>query len=172
MVAYPSRPQQLPAESPSPWHIGARSEGSSLSEQTLRAASWSTNAPPHQTLLEASTNNKDRLKKALELYNEMAAEASRASDVARICDDNKVDGVVRGKTGKRPLRPPSLDQLSLVQQIDNLKAEFVEKKRNRTRGSFGAVSCSCALFSLFQSGTTRPCSREIAAVAKRTSAAR
>ncbi|KAL6890923.1 hypothetical protein GGI43DRAFT_210297 [Trichoderma evansii] len=58
----------------------------------------------------------------------MAAEASRASDIARICDDNKVEGVVRDKKGKRPLRPSPSDQISLVKQIDKLKAEFVEKK--------------------------------------------
>ncbi|PTB38339.1 hypothetical protein M441DRAFT_29718 [Trichoderma asperellum CBS 433.97] len=72
-------------------------------------------------------DNKDKLKKAIELYNEFAAEASRASDVARICDDNKVAGIERGKVAQRPSRSLSLDQISLVKQIDKLKAEFGEK---------------------------------------------
>lgn len=54
----------------------------------------------------------------------MAVEAYRASDVARICDDNKVAGLERDTVAQHPPRPLDLDQVSLIKQIDKLKLEF------------------------------------------------
>lgn len=125
LVAPSSTPWQLPAESRSPRHTEARSKWpSSQSEQTLRPASLSFHTPVRPTLMECYIDNTDGLKNAMGMLNEMAGEAARASDIAKMCNDNNVAGLERKTVGKISTRSPDLDQISLIQQIDKLKKEY------------------------------------------------
>ncbi|EHK48642.1 hypothetical protein TRIATDRAFT_281459 [Trichoderma atroviride IMI 206040] len=74
--------------------------------------------------MECYIDNKDGLKDALEMLNERAGEASRASDIARVCNDNNVAGLERSRVTGLPPRSRESDKVSLITKIDKLKREY------------------------------------------------
>ncbi|KAL7945824.1 hypothetical protein V8C42DRAFT_45071 [Trichoderma barbatum] len=76
-------------------------------------------------LLDSRQNRADEVTDAIKQMNNMAGQASRSSDVARICSTDKKQKQV---LNPGPARPPGMDQLSLVDQID----ELLKKRKQPT----------------------------------------